>query len=692
MKTKKCSALFVIAVLALLKTSYFVNGMLLSDCMSSDQAPSPSVTDLCRCEGNVQWKIFKCGNGTQLLGELFSSTASTLLRKLTSDVKEIYIKGNADILNNTVALRPDMFERKSVEKLTFVDVKLSPRQTVMDSPTTTYMFDKIKSTLSVINFTNAGVNSDVLSGKFNDGEDSGQYYVYAALVGYLPNLKTLILDNNLDLHTPPDAGDSTKSWFQGLPRLELLSLVGTGITAWTPPMKLDCPNLKVLNISQNCFGNFKNLLIDLAKNVNVPLLQEIDVSLQTISDQPRISCPSYTVSEFPSSFCSNFSAVRHFLIRNAALDLAPNIDYGSWVNCSGLREVDFSMAKSIKISSNDFSKIVPQVKVLKFRGSKIDHLTSGAFRQFNLTELDFTGAQIDQNRVSPRDVFMGASIESLKLARMNLTVLEPEILLPLSSSLYFLDLSDNAVPDITKVLQGLSRLRTVVMSGMQLNNLPFEALNSTISLEKIDLSRNKLSQLDDAIFAQANNLKEIVLHYNSLTSIPNSLKKPSIVKLDLSNNLLATFPEDFVNYFATTALSLLNLNLASNPWNCSCSLSKLNSWLRNENGLSGGYQRVCNATGKAECPVCKNPMTPGNNVYVNDAGIFSGCTPTTTVRPGDTSVAPVNPGSSSLSPSASSQNPNSAIHQVESSKVACSYFVALAVMKTLHSAIVYGYG
>ncbi|XP_063240873.1 uncharacterized protein LOC134541379 [Bacillus rossius redtenbacheri] len=164
-----------------------------------------------------------------------------------------------------------------------------------------------------------------------------------------------------------------------------------------------------------------------------------------------------------------------------------------------------------------------------------------------------------------RDAFLGAGLLNLQrihLVRCRLKVIDRHAFRKLTN-LVELDLSHNllaAVP--SHVFDAVSGLRELRLSGNPIQRVADEAFSGVPQLVRLELSRCRLSSLEPRAFA----------------GLERSLEW---LKLD-GNRLSQVRPSTVV------ALgSLHGLELADNPWNCTCALRPLREWMLRKNVPSG---------------------------------------------------------------------------------------------------------
>ena len=122
-------------------------------------------------------------------------------------------------------------------------------------------------------------------------------------------------------------------------------------------------------------------------------------------------------------------------------------------------------------------------------------------------------------------------LQVLKLEKCGIGFFEP---LLLHGKLEHLSLMQNQLKDLNSIVFGersgaydLSgvELKTINLSGNQLTEFPYSALRLSEKLLKIDLSRNKISQISaDVKFKTFERLMLLDLSSNNLSSFPTGIK------------------------------------------------------------------------------------------------------------------------------------------------------------------------
>ncbi|MBS1584497.1 MAG: leucine-rich repeat domain-containing protein [Bacteroidetes bacterium] len=119
------------------------------------------------------------------------------------------------------------------------------------------------------------------------------------------------------------------------------------------------------------------------------------------------------------------------------------------------------------------------------------------------------------------------------------------------------DISYNSIKEIDFKKVERPKCIHLNMKGNKLEKFP-KGISQIKTLEKLNLSENKISAFSDDAFLELENLTELDLSYNELTYLPASLGKlTKLKKLNLSGNNISALPIEFENL---TSLESLDLN------------------------------------------------------------------------------------------------------------------------------------
>ncbi len=115
------------------------------------------------------------------------------------------------------------------------------------------------------------------------------------------------------------------------------------------------------------------------------------------------------------------------------------------------------------------------------------------------------------------------------------------------------------IDEINQAVLHLKNLKTLDISGNGISDLT--GLRPTKSLEKLDVSANRLTEIPKEIFNLIN-LKSLNIKHNRITTLSNEITKLTRLEyLNIGNNNLAETPE-----FLAELASLKNLESKDDPW------------------------------------------------------------------------------------------------------------------------------
>jgi netrin-G1 ligand len=152
----------------------------------------------------------------------------------------------------------------------------------------------------------------------------------------------------------------------------------------------------------------------------------------------------------------------------------------------------------------------------------------------------------------------------------------------------------------------LLNLQKVYLSKCRIKTLDRYAFRKLTNLVELDLSYNSLPAVPSHIFDTVPELRELKLSGNPIQRILNNAfsRVPTLVRLELSECLLGTLEarafsglentlewlkldkNKLVNVKSSTLTAMQNLHgleLAENPWNCTCELRPLREWMLRQN-------------------------------------------------------------------------------------------------------------
>ena len=215
--------------------------------------------------------------------------------------------------------------------------------------------------------------------------------------------------------------------------------------------------------------------------------------------------------------------------------------------------------------------------------------------------------------------------ESVSCLNTNLTKIPSK----LDTSTQVLDFTGNNVTHLNNdefFSAGLLNLQKIFLVQCKLKTIDEQAFRSMKNLVELDLSHNYLSIIPTSTFDSINQLRELKLNGNPIVNILNNafINLSELVRLELSNckihvievkafvdlelslewlNIDGNRLNELDPKAITTLHTLKGLEMARNPWNCTCKLRKLFEWI------------VENKLPSTISPTCKYPIRISNKSW-----------------------------------------------------------------------------
>ncbi|XP_061757515.1 SLIT and NTRK-like protein 2 [Nerophis ophidion] len=141
-----------------------------------------------------------------------------------------------------------------------------------------------------------------------------------------------------------------------------------------------------------------------------------------------------------------------------------------------------------------------------------------------------------------------------------------------------LHLGNNGLQEIqTNAFQGLRFLKRLHLNNNNLEVIKEDTFAGLESMEYLQADYNYISTIEPSAFSKLNKLKVLILNDNLLLSLPpNIFRFVLLTHLDLRGNRLKTLP--FAGVLEHIG-GIMEIQLEENPWNCTCDLIPLKSWL-----------------------------------------------------------------------------------------------------------------
>ncbi|XP_030848396.1 leucine-rich repeat-containing protein 15-like [Strongylocentrotus purpuratus] len=165
-------------------------------------------------------------------------------------------------------------------------------------------------------------------------------------------------------------------------------------------------------------------------------------------------------------------------------------------------------------------------------------------------------------------------------------------------SLERLNLSGNLLSNMSPgVFRSLTKLKVLDLSQASIVILKPELFKGLVSLTSLYLNENNILNTSAQVFSGLDNLGSLYFENSKLEFIdPDTfLKTPNLRSLFLSGNRLTKVQND--TFFPTSINHTLTIDVSANPFSCTCELSWFITWLHESNiNLKHPNQTICSRT------------------------------------------------------------------------------------------------
>uniref|UniRef100_A0A668RG20 Slit homolog 1b (Drosophila) n=1 Tax=Oreochromis aureus TaxID=47969 RepID=A0A668RG20_OREAU len=358
-------------------------------------------------------------------------------------------------------------------------------------------------------------------------------------------LRRIDLSNNQISEIAPDA-------FHGLRALSSLVLYGNKITELPSGVFDGLASLELLNankihcIRANVFKDLENLaLLSLYDNKIQSLAKGTFSSLRSIQ--------TLHLAQNPFVCDCNVKWLADFLRSNP-------------IETSGAR-----CASPRRLAN----KRIAQIKSSKFRCSAKEqyHIPGTEDRRLNY--------ECNSKPVCPAKCRCEANV--VDCSNLRLTKF-PEHL-PSSTEELRLNNNDLSVLEATGAFKGLSQLKKINLSNNKISEIEDGAFEGASSVVELHLTANHLESVRGSMFKGMEGMRMLMLRNNKISCIHNGsfTGLTNVRLLSLYDNQLSTIlPGAF-----DTLPNLSTLNLLANPFKCDCRLSWFGAWLRSRRIVTG---------------------------------------------------------------------------------------------------------
>ncbi|KAH8262855.1 hypothetical protein KR044_001012, partial [Drosophila immigrans] len=357
-------------------------------------------------------------------------------------------------------------------------------------------------------------------------------------------------------------------------------------TLWAQPQAMR--RLKVLRLSGNRLaGNcslaelqYMNHLLELHMDRNA--LQALPAHfLHQLSELRLLNLSHNALSELPRNIFEGALQLEWLHLSHNQLSILP---FQLFQTARDLRLLDLSDNRLLSFPDNFFA-LNSQLRNLQLQRNQLQSI--GKHSLYNLRELRHL--DVSQNELGSIDRKAFESLENLLVLNVSsnkLTLLSSIIFQPLHV-LRQLDLSRNHFKQLPSGL--FQTQRKLIL--LRIDETPLQQLPNWISrneehvdgqilqrLRYLSMQANtQLTELPATMFANARNLRELLLADNSLVKLPAQIGSLSrLQRLSVRGNRLASLPESLKDL-----RQLHYLNILGNEYQCDCSMYWLSGWLTN---------------------------------------------------------------------------------------------------------------
>lgn len=332
-----------------------------------------------------------------------------------------------------------------------------------------------------------------------------------------------------------------------VPRLEVLTMENTRLNAF-PAHVFDCgtqfSNLTYIDLSE---GEIASMVPDSLKNIQS--LKSLNLSSNSLSNIPArtflnaknleyLDLSRNDFVTFPEGICEPTEYLKHVRLNENHFGI---LNMTNFQECTNVTYLDISFNQIRKIFGNINTTM--SVNHLNLSHNFIQDLGDRFLGSLaKLAVLDLAKNEI--KRISP-NAFRGLpSLTSLNVSSngiSNMSLLK--VTFQPMENLTSLYLTDNSLHSLSDGLfEPLVKLQNLDLSRNLLNTLESHSFKGLVSLTNLSLSKNRITNLPSDIFQSLRVLKYVDLSFNLLVQFDDIVLPSVTLYLNLSHNILETFP------------------------------------------------------------------------------------------------------------------------------------------------------
>ncbi|CAL4183815.1 unnamed protein product, partial [Meganyctiphanes norvegica] len=396
--------------------------------------------------------------------------------------------------------------------------------------------------------------------------------------------------------------------FKGHPRLEEITVHGSGVPALGAHSFWGLRRLTLLNISHNEISALTDTNFRGADNLKV-----LDLSHNFVESIPsaafrhirRVQYLSLAHNHLPELVPRVFFG----LAKLETLDLSGNplgeLPAERFVDVPNLKELHCHEC-GLTSMSDELLKAMPEIRVLNLRHNRLTEVPPVVYTQ-HLAML-----YLDYNHISVimPGALTGPPLETLSMSHNRLTALQPGALT--NTSLTLLNFGYNRLAKLRNnaVGEAFHIMRHLELSGnpLRIDHLK-EVIPKARQLRHLGLGELGITKLPEDMLRHARHLRSLNVSSNYLSSFPSAAlySTPHLNNLDLSHNSFRGLTRDVVTAFASMS-SLEYISLGNNPWLCQeCHIAALLEWLTDPASIPR-YVEACEINPEnSDCLRCAGP-------------------------------------------------------------------------------------
>lgn len=208
-----------------------------------------------------------------------------------------------------------------------------------------------------------------------------------------------------------------------------------------------------------------------------------------------------------------------------------------------------SNSQNVQLANGRLKKVpnelknCPNLKYLDLFGNSIEEIPDWFFQLNRLEHFSIKNNSISE---FPTIVFTLQNIKYLNLADNQIQYLSGHHFMNLMN-IERVDISYNLISSIPLEKIDYPKCKSLNLRGNKLQKIPI-AISNVSTLERLDLSENKINSIEDDAFEGLENLVELDLSFNELSYLPTSIGRlKKLKKLNLSGNKISNLPREFEN-------------------------------------------------------------------------------------------------------------------------------------------------